>query len=363
METTQNPIREFIRVTLEDTALQMIQEHARELVQVARDDQTIPTLDPVQKRFSGWKTDELLLQIEHKVLRDDNDPGTFAEICALAGQELAMMDGVAPAVPVIVALGVLNGRRRLSPAISDFETEIRGIIWEIKAIIARLPQDTRRDRCEQFLLYQRGIFLEACGRFDEAAEIQKQAAQLAEKIGDTPLAGISRFRVLVHRANQAFFTGEGTNEAVGAIINAVPALQSAVRDTPLAVQWGVGNAYAHVLLALIWNDQACVEEWDEFAILFLDQAPLLGPQFEDHLALMQAVDINAEDELVKLIASKSSEVGATALLTMARIAVFDKDVTEEARQYYDQIPATGNVRHIRAIAERELAALDCEWPR
>lgn len=341
-------------------------EYVKKLEEAARNDRTMPVFDPKQGRFSGWATDELLLEIEADVLRGQKDPLRFSVICWFARRDLEESQGVEPAVLVTLAIGELNGKRRLTPVTAKLEKLVSDLIDKIRGKIENLPADTRRQRCQQFLFYQHAIFLDACGRFDDAAEIQVQAALLAGELGDAVSAGISRFVALTHKAKYAFCLGEpiGINQAVKAVIDEVPALQNAVANTPLAVQWGIGNAYAHVLLELVWQDFYWGTEWNRFATKFFDKKALIEPQFNDYVELVDVVNSlscssgeqGAELRLIRLSVREPLEVNATARLVLMRRAMAQGD-NEQAGHHYSQISQAGAVRHIRAIAEFELAGL------
>ncbi len=320
----------------------------------ARTDTTAP--DPNNVRV-GWRTDQLLTgDVDTLVCYNCNDPAMYAEI----GRQVLAEVQALPEIAALVRLAIFRGERLL-PVNEERKRALLEMVQKLGDFIGTLPDGTRKKRCSSLFQYHTGVFYDAYGCFAEAAEAQRQAADIAELAGDMPGgAAISSFVAAVYELKDALCSGtaDRINASFTALQHQHLRLIEAVRGTAFEVSWGQGNAPMHMVEACVWLDRQHPDQnaWVETAIAAAEK---LGQAFKGCADLVQAVrldwanDAGAEDALKRVAESNNvNEQKAAALLILVRRAQKEGDA-EEARQFASQMPETG-AQHVRAIAARLL---------
>ena len=324
---------------------------AKLVIARAKVDKTVP--DPKNLR-KGWRTDELLTgDVDLLVVGGDN-PGAYVLISEKVLEKVQDL----PEMVVLAKLAILRGQRLLRPTPGQVQL-VLNFSEDLKTAISALPDGTRKQRCQELFLYHMGVFHNALGRFDLAAETEEWAAQEAGE--GFYSAAISLFLSAFYHLKAALVTGELPDELeklFSALEERFAQLAEALRDSELEVQWAEGNCPIHMIQACVWLNLRNHPRWDDWVRIALAATEKLGKAWEPGAEFVRAVDMEKRDdpqavEALEATAANngnSNEVKATALLLLARHALRDRDV-DAARNLIGQMPEQG-AQHVRAIAER-----------
>lgn len=313
----------------------------------AKSDKTNPN---PQSLHTGWLTDELFRRVEVYVMVGEKRYDLFTAI----GYNLRLAVASEPTLTCLAGLAYLNGTRRIEPLTAELEEQVFEIIAALEAEAASLPPSLRKDRCVNFLGYQFGVFLDRCGRFDLAVAKEEETARAAQERGDAVAAAISRYLALVYRYKHTLVTGTDSQEAFDALKAGLADLLAGIAGSPLEGQWEA-NGIAHLLLAEVWANQPMSggllarlnELTPQFDRAFLDIVFLLNN--------IQMFNDGNREPLVLFAESAAPELKATAVLVITR-NVAEAGEIGMAREGLNEIPEAG-AQHVRAVAQRELAAL------
>lgn len=320
----------------------------------AKVDRTVP--DPSNLR-DGWRTDALFGDIDALVVGGKNNPSGYAEI----GRRVLAQVKDLPEMAVLATLAILRGERLLSLTPEQGHI-VLDISEDLKAAILALPDGTRKKRCQELFLYHMGVFYDASGRFDLAAETQEWAAREA---GDkSSSAAISLFLSAVYRLKFALVADKPSDELeviFSDLEEKSGQLAEALRGSELEVQWVEGNCPIHMIEACIWLDRR-QPEWNNWVETAIAAAGKLGKAWEPSVEFVLAANIDEQEqggvkEIEKALQAinaqgGSDEIKATVLLLLARRA-FRAGNVDEAKKIIEQMPEQ-SVQHVRAIAERML---------
>lgn len=318
----------------------------------AKTDKTPP--DPNNLRV-GWRTDQLLGDVDMLLCYEQNDPAAYAEV----GRGVLAQVQDLPEAMALARLAIFRGERLL-PVSEERKSYLLRMVHGLEGLIEALPDGTRKKRCSSLFQYHTGVFYDAYGCFAEAAAAQRQAADVAKETGDVSGAAISSFAGAVYELKDALCSGQA--ERIGTSFTALqrqyPRLIDAVRGTAFEVSWGQGNAPIHLIEACVWLDRDH-ENLDTWVTTALAASEKLGKAWKDPADFVRAVqlhrsgDAEAENALTVVAASSgTNEVKATALLILARRAK-QAGGTELAQMFVGQMPETG-AQHVRAIARQLL---------
>jgi len=324
---------------------------AKLVIARAKVDKTVP--DPKNLR-KGWRTDELLTgDVDLLVVGGDN-PGAYVLISEKVLEKVQDL----PEMVVLAKLAILRGQRLLRPTPGQVQL-VLNFSEDLKTAISALPDGTRKQRCQELFLYHMGVFHNALGRFDLAAETEEWAAQEAGE--GFYSAAISLFLSASYRLKAALVAGKPASELEALFIDLEGEKSSqlayALHCSELEVQWVEGNGPMQMIMACAWLNQSH-SRWDEWIETALAAAEKLGKAWQPGAEFVRAVDMEKRDdpqavEALEATAANngnSNEVKATALLLLARHALRDRDV-DAARNLIGQMPEQG-AQHVRAIAER-----------
>ena len=322
----------------------------------AKIDETEPGSDNLQ---NGWRTDELLQDIDELIIGNYNDPSKYAEI----GRQVLVLAkaGKLPELAALARLAILRGERLL-PVNPEREKTIIRIIEETKNTIAALPNNTRKMRCESLFHYHVGVFYTSYGRFDLAANEQKEAAEKAGLFGDRTGMTFSYFMETLYRLKDALYKGRETETIFSKLEERFTQLIYAAHGSLLEVQITEHNGPAHMIQACVWLNRTH-PNWNEWITTVIAAENKLGKQWKSSIGFVRAVDMDsrgdsgANNALRAIIESndKGNDVNerkAAALLILARHAIQDGKI-KEATKIINQIPEQG-AQHVRAIAEHML---------
>lgn len=171
------------------------------VVAVARTDTTEP--DPKNPR-AGWRTDQLLRDVDNLVISQDGDSAVYAEIARQAKTKIKVDE--MPDIAALLGLAEFNGERRL-PVTAASELRLSQMAQCLITMVAALPEGNRKTRCQSLLLYHVGVFSDAYGHFSDAVEMQRQAAEQAKYLGDGPGVAVCCFLGVVCCLKQALRDG------------------------------------------------------------------------------------------------------------------------------------------------------------
>lgn len=320
----------------------------------AKVDKTAP--DPTNPR-NGWRTDNLFMgDVDALVVGQNNDPSAYAEI----GRQVLAKVRDLPEMAVLAQLAIFRGERLL-PVDSEREQSILQIIRELEETISALPNGTRKMRCRSLFEYHVGIFYNAYGRFDLAAEAQMRSAQEAKHFGDRAGVAISNFMETLSRLKDALRTGKATNELeviFSRMEERFTELVKGMHGSILEVQWAEGNSPVHMIEACVWLDRTHIK-WNDWVTTAIAAAGKLGRSWKPIGEFVCAVDMDIRDdpqadERLNAIAEGGDmdERRATALLILARRAM-QAGRMKKARDIVKHMPEQG-AQHVRAIVERML---------
>lgn len=321
----------------------------------ARVDTTEP--DPKNLR-SGWRTDQLLTDIDAYVIGLEGEPAAYAQIAAQARGQIKVSE--LPEIAALLRLAEFRGERLLSVS-QEREASLTQMEGKLADTISVLPEGPRQKRCCSLFEYHRGVFYDAYGHFAEAADAQKRAADQADRFGDWPGAAICRFVEAVYRLKQALVKGVAADlESLFSFLEErFDQLVSATRGTAFEVQWGQGNGPCHMFqVSYIWlgKDHPDLDKWAASVVSVAVSLKGVWADIAKHYLAMnwfRKGDGSAKVELEKVV-TESGDVTrkAEALLVLARRAIADGD-KKLAKELVRKMPKKG-ASHIRAIAQRLL---------
>lgn len=227
----------------------------------ARVDKTEP--DPGNSRV-GWRTDQLLQDIDALVVGQKNAPAVFVQIAQEALDQLQVGEWAELTTEALLRLAVFRGERLLP--VSEERKEALGQMQErLAGLIQGLPEGTRKTRCCSLFEYHRGVFYDAYGLFGLAADAQSRAAEHADKMGDRPGATISRFLGAMYSLKQTLADGGQAGEMDRAFVRLerrYGELTAAVRGTAFEAQWAEGNGPIYMIEACVWLEKMNHPNWD-----------------------------------------------------------------------------------------------------
>jgi len=322
-------------------------DYARLINAVAKADATMPP---------EWDTDKALKFVEQVVIRANNDPLLFADICdnALYGIHV-------PSIRCIIRLGILNGLRR--PEDAD-EERVNEIYHNLVSEIECLPDDARKRRCDNFIWYQGRVWLSRSGRYKEAAENEEEEIRYAARPAEQAISAFLAHLYQLWHLLSTSSTHEAISKQVEELKEYLPQLQAAVKGTDLEVQWGVADGPIHLLEAMFLADQ--MDDGLLAANLQLlhdrrdsNQIPPVFHAWIDIFDAVSQVRHNSTDTAVALLNTmlhreSRSYVAAVVRLALARIY---RDCGLHAYKEYIKIVPAPNCHMIAAVAAKELAAL------
>lgn len=317
-------------------------------------DKTVP--DAANLR-NGWRTDALMVDIDFFVVINCKEPAVYVQF----GKQLLEKVKDLPEMASLAKLAVLRGERML-PLDSTREPYIVRLAEDLKRDITRLPEGPRKMRCKELLQYHKGIFFDACGRFDLAAKLQAQSAKEAERLSDKPGVAIARFCQASALLKNSLRQGEDIflQTQFGAMERRLFEMSKTLSGSVLQVQWAEGNGPATMLEACVWLDYDHLnwENWLESTLsasLKLGEACRPGAEFSKALELARRDDLGADQALWAVAKSHDiNERRATALLVIAR-RLLKAGKKDEARAAVAMVPEQG-AQHVRAIAQRLLVS-------
>lgn len=330
----------------------------------ARVDKTEP--DPENLRC-GWRTDQLLTDIDAFVVGQENDPAIYAEIARRALEQIKADEQ--PEITALLNLAAFRGERLL-PVSPEREQALTQMAQDLNKLVLSLPDGNRKKRCQSLLLYHLGVFSDAYGHFDSSAKLQRKSAETAEKNGDKPGAAIGHFLQAVYQLKQALCDGHPNPiEAHFAVLQKrFELLVEATRGTALEVQWGQGNGPCHMIQACVWLNRDH-SNWDGWVVTALAAAEKLGQAWQPAADFVSAVNmhqcgdagVNAALAAVAADIKQANEVKAAALLLLMRRVLagggqtgMEAAARQAAKEFFEQMPEQGGAQHVRAIAERLL---------
>lgn len=204
----------------------------RELLQLAATDQT----DPPE-----WALDLELRRLEKAIVHEDKDPTRFAYVCCEAYTKTET-----PTSKSLFELGWMNGERRKNPCAT---WTVHLLIDKARGEIEALEPSARRTRLSELLFYHTAIFARNEGQYVLAAEMQKKAADEAEKAGNNGGAAIARFSEKVELVNQALLEGSGAQDLLAELVLAGQNLPTLIpKESPEFVRWVHFNGPVHRLV-------------------------------------------------------------------------------------------------------------------
>ena len=321
----------------------------------ARVDKTAPDSESLR---NGWRTDALLQDADAYVWGGLKQPGVLAEI----GRRVSAQVQDLPEIAALAELTAFRGERLLVLN-QERQEGLAMAAEELGQAISALSEGTRKLRCWSLLHYHVGIFAEACGRFDVAAELQGQSAEEAGRLKDRAGVAIARFCEAWNRFKDALVRAEeGTNfdAYFSALENAFGGLQSDLAGSSLQVQWAEANCPASMIEACVWlGKHPDVNKWGTWIQTTLAASKKLGAAFAPSAQLMRALDwaylddARAGEALADVASSEyTPEIRATAMLVLSRLAM-RAGAREKAEKIIAKMPVEGT-QHICAIARRLL---------
>lgn len=321
------------------------------VVTKAKVDPTSP--DPSNLR-NGWRTDALLIgDIDALVVGKHNDPRAYAEI---GRQILQQVEGL-PEIAALARLAILRGERLLLLTSEREQDIVQFSRWILESISA-LPDGTRKMRCRSLFEYNMGIFYEASGRYDLAADAHLRAAQEAECFGDRAGAAISNYGETFNRLRIAVLKGLDSESVFVKVEERFAELAQALRGSTLEVQWVEGNCPGQMIEVCSWLDRTH-SRWDEWVATAVAAEKKLGAAWKPGADFVKAADMDkrrdpqASEALRAASQAGANEIRATAILLLARRAV-DEGRISQARTIVSEMPVSG-AQHVRAVADRMLA--------
>ncbi len=327
------------------------------LVGVILRDKTKPDMENLQ---SGWETNDCFGKLESTFV-GNSDPGTYYEICRRVMSRVKN----ASEAKALAWINMFNGKRRLTRN-AELDRSLRWMAKKIEGLVFKLPDGTRKYRCVELYNYNVSVFYNNRGLFLQAAKAQEKAGEIAKNYGHEAGASICLFMAAVYHFKQTMFEGATQDDLldlfmmIGLLFDK---LVVNIRHTSLEVRW-VTNAAVHMIETCTWLGwQHHVPRWDEWLKLVYNGAEILGGPWKNSAAFVHAIDKEkqgAEDADCALNSvvngnCHTAENVATVLLVMARGAKKEYKLAI-ARNFVNQISDDDSARHVRAIAERELAS-------
>ena len=337
-------------------------ELARNYVALLEADDTEPV--PERNSWIGEKNlrDFESLALPRKLYNE------FAAFCQ-TGSEFAEV----PTVQALLKINQINGLRRLPEGERPDELILK-IFEETKKYLAELEESPRKERLMSLWAYHAGIFSRVIGDYELAAESQDRSAEISEKTGDFNSAAISRFCAAFERVNEALVKNPGGVKAelakkreAGQVL--YKNLDEA--DDPTSIRWKLLSGPHHLLLTHFWaNEQYNGAEAYNRLIKLKTVDPELAANLNSSISVALAVQAWNENNLAKaeelasgviagtLGATPSPEYVATAHLLLGRIAAVAGKKAEAELRLKEAIAVQGSAHQVRAVAKRELAALN-----
>ncbi len=333
---------------------------AQEYVNQLETDDTQPVPDR-----DAWIGEKHLRDLESVAL-SNRLFGEFAKFSEKAGT-LA----TEPTIKILFDENRINGLRRLPEGEREDDT-IGELFKETNKSIESLEDSPRKNRLLSLWSYHAGIYARVIGDFQLAAESQARSAELAEQAGDMKSAVISRFCEVFERVNHALVSDLGKiseeleqERKVGKFFYET---LSKEKD-PTSVRWNLLSGPNHLLLTHFWanapyDGKSDVGRFDELKSF----DPEMAEKFKGSISIAQAVQFWNEGKTneARLTAQNYIQTGeatspeflATAHLLLGRIAAAE-DRKEEAKEHLqDTIAIQGSAHQVRAVARRELEALN-----
>ncbi|MBU2539883.1 hypothetical protein KJ786_01875 [Patescibacteria group bacterium] len=304
---------------------------------------------------NGWCIDALLGDIDAFVVIACNNPAAYAEI----GRQMLVKVKNLPEIATLTRLAIFRGERLL-PFDANRQKSLIAMAKKIKTVISGLPDGTRKLRLQSLLEYHTGVFYDACGLFDKAAQSQQESVGKASSLGDVSGIAIASFLEIFYRLKYALQKNKATGKIFTEMQKSFKQLVKVLHGSPFQVQWAEGNGPVHMIEACIWLDKLH-PQWRTWVGTAFAASKKLGEAFKPDANFVRAVfdmDLCGNQntgEALKAIAEGDSgnEVKATVLLILIRRAV-DAGRLKEARSIMEKMPKQGT-QHVCAIAKRLLA--------
>lgn len=319
-----------------------------------RSDTTAPIPGEPRK---GWEGDQLLTgMVDRLMMYLYNDPAGYAQI----GRRVAAKVHDLPEMEALAKIAEIRGER-LGPASAKRKIKVLALVMKLGPKIRSLPPSPRKERLASLLAYNKGVFYDAYEMFAEAAEMQKQSAEIAHDNGDYSGLVIGQFLQAVYQLKDALCQ-PSTDEAEGVFSimgERYAKLVEAVCGTPLEVSWGQGNAPCHMLQARLWldKDHPGMDKWMASVVSAAGSLQGVWVDIAWHYQTINSFrkgDLSVKAELEKTAAGSGDTTRrAEAILVLARYAVAYGD-KKLARKLVSRMPKKG-ASHLRAIAKRLLA--------
>lgn len=323
------------------------------VAKTSRDDKTKPPAEDLLRY--GWSTD-LAFKFADAFFTDAGRPADYAKLARLVSAQVSDL----PEAAVMAMLAEIRGER-LQLLTDRRRKYLRGKIEKAEAAVSALPEGFRRMRCHELLEYHISVLKDAEGDFVLAADFARKSADIARANGNKPGEAIGFFLEAVYQLKAALCEKEPGSLYLSVLEKRYAELVEAVRNTTDDARWRLGNGPCAMIEACILLGRTH-PQWDDWVNSVAMAAPQMGDAWKPAAEFVQAVNQakrdfeHATEILISAAnASKVDAYKASLLLILLRLALSFMDM-KLAHKCLLQMPKTGNVRHIRAIAERLLKA-------
>jgi hypothetical protein len=324
---------------------QIVKTLADLVVSTALVDQTQP-----DAKGRGWRTDELLREIDAFVVGKLNRSDLYADIGRLVLSQVEHL----PEIAIMARLAIFRGER-LMPLTEDRQQRLIKWVGDLQNAIDYLPIGPRQKRCESLLNYHAGVFYDACGRFDLASQLQWKSAGEALSMGDSAGGCIAKFLSSFYGLKDALLKNDSVRELLLEDLGMTfDELRVQLRNSPLYVQWAKCNCPLHMMQACVWLGCDCNAKWITSVTAAAER---LGAAFKPAADFARALkaceegDPEANNALrIAIQSGGGNEMKATAILALMR-----RVPREQRQELFSKMPEQG-AQHVMAIAKRLLEA-------
>lgn len=334
---------------------------AREYVNLLESDETEPVPDS-----NAWLGEKKFSNLESAALT----PRLFREYAEFCEKAQGMASE--PTIRALFQINRISGLRRL-PESEREDTLIRQLFEETDNLLQSLEDSPRKNRLSSLRHYHAGIFFRVIGDYLSAAESQDRSAELAEAAGDLKSAAISRFTAAFERINHALVNEPGSVKSeLAKKVEAVKTLYKTLEteSDPTSIRYKLFSGPNQLILTHFWSNEPYDGKLDRDRLGELESADQeFFSSRQDDISAVLAVEAwsrgNTEEahRLAEGMASGALKFTdpvflASAHLLLGRVAAAEGKKEEAKQHFKDTIAVQGWTYQIRAVAERELNALN-----
>jgi hypothetical protein len=304
-------------------------------------DTTVPIKDDPRK---GWDADRFLTgQVDMLVIGQYNDPAAYARIGRLVELQVHNL----PEMKALATLAVLRGER-LQPLTTSRRRRIKELMNKAEGAIKILPKGTCKLRLWSLFSYHCGVYYDAIEDFLQAGYCQTESARIARSFGDRSGEAIGLFLGQVYLLKNSLVEAESAKyrqRIFKRLVARYGRLAIAARNTPMDVQWRLGNGPCHLIQACIWLNQSHRDlgKWVGLVKSAGKKMPGVWQKIAEYYQTVYAFmmgDETAKAELKQVAETGEINQRAEALLLLAREEMAQGNVSS-ARELAKKIPKHG----------------------